>query len=348
METRVAKEKRFGRIEMCSNKNGIILNAACVLFHGKNMIRIRMPTALDAPIFDWGFSFKVDASPLFNHHSSPQNHQLAFLQASPGRRTRHQGAGLLSFVIFGHTASGPHPQILSCFLWQPTFGGLRWLRFTPPPSPARFASNHLDPSILDVKMGSRTWYPEASDDYIQRCLDKDRTTTTVSLGFRISGLQIYGNKESGFWKPSRKDVLNFTVDNVRLVLRKFVSFSVDSNTKPDCCFAHNVYGGPAGILEQLLELKTWFEDQTIYHFNSSSLLILFDKKSLWEGRTPFAEVKLIDFAHVEEGKGVIDHNFLGGLCSFIKFISEILTDLNESTTEGRFTEPEKKCFCNTP
>ena len=34
----------------------------------------------------------------------------------------------------------------------------------------------------------------------------------------------------------------------------------------------------------------------------------------------------MDFAHVEEGNGVIDHNFLGGLCSLIKFISEVLTD----------------------
>ncbi|KAE8659925.1 Inositol polyphosphate multikinase beta [Hibiscus syriacus] len=189
------------------------------------------------------------------------------------------------------------------------------------------ASNHLNPSILDVKMGSRTWYPEASDDYIQRCLEKDRTTTSVSLGFRISGLQIYQSKESGFWKSARKDVLSFTADNVRLVLRKFVSSnsSVGSNAKLDCCFARSVYGGPAGVLEQLLELKTWFEDQTIYHFNSTSLLILFDEESLLKGRTPFAEVKLIDFAHVAEGEGVIDHNFLGGLCSLIKFISEVFS-----------------------
>ncbi|GMI75680.1 INOSITOL POLYPHOSPHATE KINASE 2 BETA, inositol polyphosphate kinase 2 beta [Hibiscus trionum] len=199
-------------------------------------------------------------------------------------------------------------------------------------------SNHINPCILDVKMGSRTWYPEASDDYIQRCLEKDRTTTTVSLGFRISGLQIYENKESGFWKPARKDVLSFTADDVRLVLGKFVSSNSNANAKPDCCFAHSVYGGPAGVLEQLLELKTWFEDQTIYHFHSSSLLILFDKESLLKGRTRFAEVKLIDFAHVEEGKGVIDHNFLGGLCSFINFISQLLSDLKESTM--------KKCLCN--
>ncbi|KAF4354917.1 hypothetical protein F8388_013866 [Cannabis sativa] len=35
-------------------------------------------------------------------------------------------------------------------------------------------------------------------------------------------------------------------------------------------------------------------------------------------------IKLIDFAHVVDGQGVIDHNFLGGLCSLIKFVSEIL------------------------
>ncbi|OMO52312.1 Inositol polyphosphate kinase [Corchorus olitorius] len=201
-------------------------------------------------------------------------------------------------------------------------------------------SDRLNPSIMDVKIGSRTWYPEASDAYIQKCLEKDRATTTASLGFRIAGLQIYESKESGFWKPARKEVQSFTVDSVRSVLRKFVSsnFSVGSNVNPDCSFSSRVYGGSAGILEQLLELKEWFEDQTLYHFHSCSLLILFDKQSLLEGRTPVAEVKIIDFAHVLEGKGIIDHNFLGGLCSLIKFVSEILSSLKESSIKSGSTE----------
>ena len=88
---------------------------------------------------------------------------------------------------------------------------------------------------MDVKIGSRTWYLQASKDYIQRALKKDRKTTSLSLGFRISGLQIYDSKESGFWRPENKRVLGFTVDDTRVVLRKFVSSNspTDSNSEPD-------------------------------------------------------------------------------------------------------------------
>lgn len=186
-------------------------------------------------------------------------------------------------------------------------------------------SSCLNPSIMDIKIGSRTWYPEASEEYIQKCFKKDRESTSLALGFRISGLQVHGSKESGFWKPDKKLIQNFTAKDVRLVLRKFVSSntSADSGTDPDCSFASTVYGGSAGILAQLLELKEWFEDQTIFHFYSCSVLMVYDKESVSEGRSSGAEVRLVDFAHVAEGKGIIDHNFLGGLCSFIKFISEI-------------------------
>ncbi|KAL8130020.1 hypothetical protein V2J09_019175 [Rumex salicifolius] len=190
-------------------------------------------------------------------------------------------------------------------------------------------STYNNPSIMDIKMGSRTWYPQASDDYIKKCLDKDRKSTSLPLGFRISGLQVYNGNESGYFKPDRKFVKSFTVADVRLALRKFVSVkqSTDPKNKPDCELASNVYGGSSGILAQLMELKSWFEDQTMYQFNSCSILLVYDKESAMKNGEARAMVKLIDFAHVYEGEGIIDHNFLGGLCSFIKFISETLAEL---------------------
>lgn len=201
-------------------------------------------------------------------------------------------------------------------------------------------SSHLNPSIVDIKIGSRTWYPGASDDYIKKCLSKDRETTSLSLGFRISGLQIYGAQESEFLKPEKKAVSSFSMEDVRGVLKKFVSSNpaciADSDL--DCHFASDIYGGSSGILAQLLELKEWFEDQTTFHFNSCSVLMMYDKASLLSSGKPNAVVKLIDFAHVAEGKGVIDHNFLGGLCSLIKFLSVTSTSSDEDTNRSSLLE----------
>ncbi|KDP22510.1 hypothetical protein JCGZ_26341 [Jatropha curcas] len=207
-------------------------------------------------------------------------------------------------------------------------------------------SNLLHPSIMDVKIGSRTWYPQAPEDYIHKCLKKDRETSSLSLGFRISGLQLYGSEESGFWRPGKKVVQNLNADEVRVVLRKFVSSysSADPNFVPDCAFASSVYGGSTGILAQLLELKSWFEDQTIYHFNSCSVLIVYEKGSMLKRPSSGAVVKLVDFAHVTEANGVIDHNFLGGLCSLIKMISEILTSPDECRTKNGLQDSDKNCI----
>lgn len=176
-----------------------------------------------------------------------------------------------------------------------------------------------NPSIIDLKIGSRTWAPSHTQDYVDKCIKKDRESTSLALGFRVSGLQIL-RQNGGRWKPSRAEIKKYTTtDDVRRVLRQFVSEG-GGDGGLDIALASEVYGGSDGVLAQLLELKSWFEDQTTYHFYSTSVMVMYEKG---KGK---ARVKLVDFAHAEEGDGVIDHNFLGGLCSLIKFISEVLTD----------------------
>ncbi|CAO2815980.1 unnamed protein product [Amaranthus hypochondriacus] len=178
-------------------------------------------------------------------------------------------------------------------------------------------ATYTNPSIIDVKIGYRTWYTQATQAYIEKCLKRDRETSSLALGFRVSGLRFYEGKESGYWQPDRKLTTTYTSDDISLVLRKFVS----SNQSADCRFCSQVFGGPSGILAQLLDLKSWFEDQTKYHFHSTSILMVYDKEC---NRESGPSIKLVDFAHVVEGNGVIDHNFLAGLCSLFKFISDIL------------------------
>ncbi|KAL9298426.1 hypothetical protein ACSQ67_024322 [Phaseolus vulgaris] len=153
---------------------------------------------------------------------------------------------------------------------------------------------YTNPSVMDVKIGSRTWHLAHSEDYIAKCMKKDRDSSTNLPP-----------------EPLRR--------GVSLILRKFVSSAADSD-RSDCDFAAEVLGA---VLERLVELKAWFEVQTLYHFYSCSVLVVYEKE---KGKTK-PLVKLVDFAHVVSGNGVIDHNFLGGLCSFINFIRDILQPL---------------------
>ncbi|OAY77246.1 Inositol polyphosphate multikinase beta [Ananas comosus] len=267
-------------------------------------------------------------------------HQVAGHQAAEGQLgPLVDGAGLFFKPLQGdgrgddevsfYTLVSSLPSSSSFF---PSFHGTRLL----PASDGSGPHPHLaledlvaefsNPAIVDIKIGSRTWYPQASEDYIRKCFEKDQRTTSASLGFRISGIQIRDG--SGAWKPDRGEIRRFSPRDVRIALRRFVSS--DPRSDPDRALAAAVYGGADGVLAKLGELKRWFEEQTLFHFNSVSVLVVYERDegaTLGKGKV---KVKLVDFAHVVEGKGVIDHNFLGGLCSLIRFISDVLTGLDEN------------------
>lgn len=187
-------------------------------------------------------------------------------------------------------------------------------------------SNYTNPAVVDIKIGSRTWHPQSSEDYIRKCLQKDRESSSIKLGFRISGLRSVGPTNQ-LWQPHKKFLMDLSVDDVMLVLRKFVSSDGDVD-EPDVVFGSRVF---VPVLEELLELKKWFEVQTIFHFYSCSVLVVYEKDEKEdEKKSASAVVKLVDFAHVVDAKGAIDHNFLGGLCSLIKFVKDVLAGLGDA------------------
>ncbi|KAJ3675705.1 hypothetical protein LUZ60_004747 [Juncus effusus] len=145
-------------------------------------------------------------------------------------------------------------------------------------------NGYVSPCVIDVKIGARTWNVNDLKEYVEKCLKKDRESTSVPIGFWISGLQVH--HEHSLWKPDRNEDRKYTVSDMK-------------------------------------RLKSWFEDHTLFHFYSTSILISFEKGG------KLGKIKLVDFAHVVDGEGVIDHNFLGGLCSLIKFLSDILSESKE-------------------
>nr|CAD1836696.1 unnamed protein product [Ananas comosus var. bracteatus] len=251
-------------------------------------------------------------------------HQVAGHQAAEGRLgPLVDGAGLFFKPLQGDGRGDDEVSFYTLLSSLPSSPPLLLLlpllpRHAPPPRLRR-----LRPPPSPRPRGPRR---RASEDYIRKCFEKDQRTTSASLGFRISGIQIRDG--SGAWKPDRGEIRRFSPRDVRIALRRFVSS--DPRSDPDRALAAAVYGGADGVLAKLGELKRWFEEQTLFHFNSVSVLVVYERDegaTLGKGKV---KVKLVDFAHVVEGKGVIDHNFLGGLCSLIRFISDVLTGLDEN------------------
>eukprot|EP00249_Psilotum_nudum_P034593 c53842_g1_i1 orf=220-1155(+) len=195
--------------------------------------------------------------------------------------------------------------------------------------------NFHHPAVMDIKMGKRTWYPGAREKYIQKCLEKDKETTSTAIGFRISGMQVYDATHRNLWKPDRNWCKQLSPDTIKAALKYFISSNPGSKECPDKALASIVYGSIKGIIHQLLELKKWFEQQTQYHFYSSSILFIYECDppcSNLGGETIHSPlqlvplVKMIDFAHVLVGQNCLDENFLEGLKSLICYLTQVVKE----------------------
>ena len=61
----------------------------------------------------------------------------------------------------------------------------------------------ITPKNKDTKC-TATWYAQADDAYIQKCQRKDRATTSAALGFKVCGMQVFGEESGSYFKASKK------------------------------------------------------------------------------------------------------------------------------------------------
>eukprot|EP00899_Mesostigma_viride_P025037 jgi/Mesvir1/5718/Mv09821-RA.1 len=80
-----------------------------------------------------------------------------------------------------------------------------------------------NPCVLDVKMGYMGWYKGCSEKYLEVHRMKAATTTTGTLGFRVSGVKVYSLREQASWVRSQGWCKGITDESIRAVLLRFLA-----------------------------------------------------------------------------------------------------------------------------
>jgi len=143
---------------------------------------------------------------------------------------------------------------------------------------------------------------------------KDAKTTTHSLGFRITALNVL-TKDGKLIKRRKDYGKGIKPETMQTSLAEFFNQA----KTPSKVLVE-------AFLKKLREILKWFELQSKLRFYSSSLLFLFDAED--NQSEPTVDIRMIDFAHVstiseEQGR---DSEYLFGLQNLIRHL-EVIRDL---------------------
>jgi len=167
------------------------------------------------------------------------------------------------------------------------------------------------PCVMDIKMGITTADEDASEEKRKSMEEKDKESTTATLGIRITGLKV--------WNTKKNDYDNYHKGWGRKVV-------ADTMTKSLALFFQDGNGSTLDdVVEQFLiklkEVEKWQEEQQVVRLYSSSLLFLYDGDRA-NAKSTTVTLKMIDFAHVfdikDKGR---DEGYLTGLKNLIRYMS---------------------------
>ncbi len=179
------------------------------------------------------------------------------------------------------------------------------------------------PCIMDIKIGTMTYEPDAKPSKIQS--QRNKYPQQEVFGFRIVGLQVYdpnhpmSSSTTGYRTMDKIDGRKLKSKDA--ILATFQVFFKVRNQ-------NNVDRVQREILEEflrkLIRLRRWFSEKNeSFVFYASSLLFVYEGARQRSLTMKGVNLKLIDFAHVRKHNGK-DVGFLHGLDMIISIFAELL------------------------
>lgn len=185
--------------------------------------------------------------------------------------------------------------------------------------------------VMDIKMGTETFEPDASSAKKEREMAKYPQQT--EFGFRVAGnrvhLPTHANADKNGYVYCRKDV-GRSLATKKDVKRCFVEFlgleGLDSSVLPARLRVITK------ILLELRSLQHWFRDNRSFRFFASSLLIAYEGDTKRTESLDMVNVKMIDFCHVRRKSGG-DKGYLKGLTTLVSLLEEISMEWEEKARQ---------------
>jgi Inositol polyphosphate kinase len=188
------------------------------------------------------------------------------------------------------------------------------------------------PCVVDLKMGFRTFEPDAPDSKKKR--EKEKYPQQETFGFRIVGKRIYipSHKDAGdngfVFYPKQ---VGLSLGSYEGLKEAFVTFFGLENL--DASFLPARLKTITSILLKLRSLQHWFRDNKQFCFYASSLLIAYEGDQEPDGNPEMVIVKMIDFGRVRRQKGG-DPGYLKGLTIVASLVEETLKEWGMNSENG--------------
>jgi Inositol polyphosphate kinase len=192
------------------------------------------------------------------------------------------------------------------------------------------------PCVLDLKVGTETYEPDAPND--KQLREQSKYPAQLELGFRMVAMRIYSPSNP---KADDTGYIYFpkhygrSLEGRNDVKQALLTFLGGRNLPTDV--QANRAKAIQRILTQLKLIKSWFKDNSIFSFTASSILLIYEgnTETNEEGgiQPDLGTAKMIDFGRVRRN--------LGGDLGYLKGIRTLILILEEMLAESYWTEEYK-------